>query len=183
MNNYKYRARIEILNNTKHERRLITISDKELLTLKSAILNEEEGYQFYTLAARQTTDDMTKGAFAFLAEEESKHKTWLLQLYRKTADRLKPAPILEYSSPGVFKPVNAKTESGSLEVSVFGIGILMEKASMEFYRQAAEETESEELKGLYLHLAEWETGHLEMLENVYEQLKEDWWDRQGFSPS
>ncbi|NPV92982.1 MAG: ferritin family protein [Firmicutes bacterium] len=162
---------------------MITIGDKELLTLKRAVLNEEEGYQFYTLAAQQTRDEATKSAFAFLAEEESKHKSWLLELYRQKANPLKPAPILEYSSPGVFRPANAKTESGSLEVSVYGIGILMEKASREFYRQAAEEAESEELKAVYLHLAEWETGHLEMLEKIYEQLKEDWWDQQGFSPS
>jgi hypothetical protein len=118
-----------------------------------------------------------------LADEESKHKAWLLDLYRQAAGALKPAPISEFASPGIFNPAQARTESGSLEVSVYGIGILMEKASIDFYLRAAENAESDELKGVYRHLAKWETGHLEMLERVYEQVKEEWWDRQGFSPS
>ena len=52
------------------------------------------------------------------------------------------------SSPGIFEPGKVKPESGSLEVSVFRIGIMMEKASMDFYRQAAIDNQTGEIKNL-----------------------------------
>ncbi|OAT82268.1 ferritin family protein [Desulfotomaculum copahuensis] len=159
--------------------------ENELNLLKTAILNEMEGHQFYTLAAQQVKDTDTKQALLFLAEEEEKHKSWLLNLYRNIARNQPPDPsaFRDIPSPGIFEPGKVKPESGSLEVSVFRIGILMEKASVDFYRRAAAESRRDDVKKLCARLAEWETGHLDMLEKTYDYLKEEWWEKQGFSPA
>lgn len=159
------------------------MADSELKMLKSAILNEVEGYQFYTMAAQQTSDVLTRDALTFLAGEEATHKSWLLDVYQRTAQDQKPALILDFPTPGIFKSEKHRPESGSLEVSVYGIGVMMEKASIDFYRRAAQESQTEELRRICLHLAEWEAGHLEMLERIYDQMKEEWWEKQGFSPA
>ena len=159
--------------------------DNELQILKTAILNEAEGYQFYTLAAQQVTDPGTKQAFSALAADEEKHKLWLLNIYQSLSKHQFPdsPPSREIPSPGIFEYGKVKPESGTMELSVFRIGILMEKASVDFYRKAASESRSEPVKNLCSQLVEWEIGHLDILEKIYDQLKEEWWDKQGFSPA
>ena len=157
----------------------------EMEILKTAIVNETEGNQFYTLAAEKVADSETKAAFLFLAKEEENHKTWLLNIYQSLT-RHQPvdqAPLLQSASPGIFEYGKVRPESGSLEVSVFRIGILMEKASIDFYRKAVTESQTPEVREICEHLASWENGHLEMLERIYDQLREEWWDKQGFSPA
>jgi len=161
------------------------MSENELQILKTAILNEMEGQQFYTLAAEKISDTETKDAFAFLAKEEGQHKTWLLNIYQSLSkhQQPQPAPHEEPASPAIFEPGKVTPESGSLEVSVFRIGILMEKASVDFYRQAAAQAKTQEVRDLCNHLAGWETHHQEMLEKIYDHLREEWWQKQGFSPA
>ncbi|MHB9094315.1 MAG: ferritin family protein [Eubacteriales bacterium] len=159
--------------------------DNELQILKTAIINETEGFEFYTLAAKQVEDPNVKEALSFLAHEEEQHKSWLLNIYQSLSkhglSELKQTGTP--GSPGIFELGKVRPESGSLEVSVFRIGILMEKASQDFYRQAAAESRVEEVKNLCSHLADWEGEHLKMLEKTYDYLKEEWWDKQGFSPA
>ncbi|UNC92974.1 ferritin-like domain-containing protein [Candidatus Contubernalis alkaliaceticus] len=159
----------------------------ELEIIKTAVINEVEGYSFYRLAAEKTDDLEVKESFNLLAEEEKKHETWLRALYRDISegtngqnDADKP---VKGQSPGIFRRENMNSESGSLEVSVLRIGILMEKASIDFYREAAEKTGNPRAKELYENLVEWEREHMESLEKMYEMAREEWWDRQGFSPA
>ncbi|HHW44917.1 rubrerythrin [Desulfofundulus thermobenzoicus] len=157
--------------------------DSELDILKTAIVNEMEALQFYILAAQLVKDPETKEAFTFLADEEEMHKDRLTGLYRKIAHNQPVGEVLieETPSPHIFEPGKAKPESSSLEVSLFHICILMEKASIDFYRQAAENSRREEVKALCRQLADWENSHLEILQRIYDHLKEEWWRQQGFS--
>lgn len=155
--------------------------------LKTAILNEAEGHQFYKLAALRAVDPAVKEAFTHLANEEQQHESWLRKMYKELAENKEPSlqgmNFAEIPSPRIFRHDKVGPESGSLEISVYKIGILMEMASMQFYRQAAEQVETPALKALLSRLADWEDSHLESLQKIYEVLKEEWWDRQGFSPS
>ena len=157
----------------------------ELEILKTAILNEAEGYQFYTMAALRAEDPLVKEAFRHLAAEEQQHEQWLRKMYTEIITgrpAAEPAPGA-VPSPHIFRQENVGLESGSLEISVYKIGILMEMASLQFYRDAAARTDNEALRKLLLHLAAWEDSHLEALQKIYEVLKEEWWERQGFSPA
>jgi rubrerythrin len=158
----------------------------ELDILKVAILNEEEGYQFYSLAASRAEEPEVAGAFRMLAEEEKQHASSLQKMYREISEGSEMTEDPELSgapSPGIFRTERAKPESGSLEISVYKIGILMEMASLTFYREAAEKTKLPELKKLFLHLAKWEDSHLESLQKTYDMLRDEWWEKQGFSPA
>lgn len=156
----------------------------ELNILRTAILNEVEGYQFYTLAALRAEDEYVKSAFTHLAQEEQQHETWLRKMYQQLSEKQSPSlDVTEAPSPRVFRPENVGTESGSLEISAYKIGILMERASMAFYQNAAKEAVTPELKELMQRLAAWEDSHLESLQSIYDTLQEEWFDQQGFSPA
>lgn len=156
----------------------------ELEILKTAIINEVEGYSFYRLAAEKTNDPEVKEAFILLAEEEIKHEEWLRDLYREISEgKSTEAKLVSGQSPGIFKRENINSESGSLEVSVLRIGILMEKTSIDFYREASEKTRNSRAKEMYQELLDWEKEHMDSLERMYELAREEWWGRQGFSPA
>ena len=156
-------------------------SKEERKILKTAILNEVEGQFFYRLAAEKTESEEVRDAFLILAGEEEKHEKWLRNLFHQAADGA--AAVVAASEPGVFTWDRAGTETGSLEVSAFHIGILMEKSSIDFYRQAAEKASLPAAKQLYASLIGWEENHLASLEKIYDGLRDEWWARQEFSPA
>ncbi len=161
--------------------------EKELEILKTAIINEVEGHSFYRLAAEKADNPESRDSFNMLAEEEKKHEEWLRDLYRDISQGERGQARADEpamgKSPGIFRRENIKFESGSLEVSVLRIGILMEKASIDFYREAVEKTQNPQAKKLYEKLVNWEVQHMDSLEKAYEEAREDWWERQGFSPA
>lgn len=157
---------------------------EELGILRVALLNEHEGYQFYKLAAEQTGDQEAKQVFEALAEHELIHQKWLTDIYRDlSADKpLSAEPIAETHSPGVFTKESI-TNYGSLSVSALHVGVLMEKASIDYYKEAAAKTQLDALKSLYLKLVDWEWEHLNALQEAYDYAKEEWFNQQGFSPA
>jgi len=153
----------------------------ELKILKTAILNEVEGQFFYRLAAEKTESEEVRDAFLVLAGEEEKHEKWLREIFAQAADGA--SAVVAPDEPGVFTWERAGTETGSLEVSAFHIGILMEKASADFYRRAAAKTSLPAARNLYEKLAQWEDTHLASLEKIYDDLREEWFAKQEFSPA
>lgn len=156
-------------------------SKADLKILKTAILNEVEGQFFYRLAAEKTASEEVRDTFLVLAGEEEKHEQWLRRLFEQAADGA--SAVVAAEEPGIFSWGRTGTETGSLEVSAFHIGILMEKSSIDFYRRAAERTSLPAGKALYEKLVQWEDAHLTSLEKIYDDLQEDWWAKQGFSPA
>lgn len=155
---------------------------KELTMLKTAILNEREGYQFYLMAAEKAENADVKAVFAGLATEEAEHEKWLRNIYDDLLNQDVPRPVVEEQpiSLHIFNP-DSMGNDGGLVVSALHIGIMMEKASMDFYRRAAMETDIEALQSLLNKLANWEQGHLDFLEKAYDWARDEWWDKQGFS--
>ena len=67
-------------------------------------------------------------------------------------------------------------------MSVFSIGIQMEKASVQFYEEAKSKTRIEDAKKLYDLLIKWEKVHLEQFTEQYNIYKDEWWADQSFAP-
>ncbi|MCR4401018.1 MAG: ferritin family protein [Syntrophomonadaceae bacterium] len=160
----------------------------ELQILKTALINEVEGEQFYALAAERSGDAELRQAFGKLADDERKHQEFLRHLAQQISARESEVKVdvlefIEVSSPAIFVRAPAMTTPGNWEISAFYVGILMEKASVDYYREAASRTTLASAKQLYERLAAWEQSHLDALEKVYEVLQQEWWERQGFSPS
>ena len=114
------------------------------------------------------------------------HVTWLKDLFNKVKDdnidNFQLALISEPTSPAIFKWENIDRKDAAIAVSAFGIGIQMEKASIEYYEKAAKETDLKQAKELYNILIKWEKVHLDKFASQYEELKEDWWSDQGYAP-
>lgn len=158
----------------------------ELDVISQAMLNEVEGYEFYKMAAGQKGTNESKEAFLELANEELKHVEYLKKLFDSiksgVEDDIKLAFEASPPSPDIYNWEKVDKEYTSLAMSVFSIGIQMEKASIEFYENAKKNTSFEEGRKLFDLLIKWEYVHLQQFTEQYEMYKEDWWADQGFAP-
>ena len=159
---------------------------RELDVISQAILNEVEGYEFYRLAADQAGSNESAEAFLELANEELKHVEFLKTLFdlvkNDGTDDTRLALDAKPPSPDIYNWKKVDKEFANMAMSVFGIGIQLEKASIEFYEDAKAKTEIKEAKELYDLLIKWEYVHLEQFTEQYNIYKEDWWYDQGFAP-
>lgn len=159
---------------------------EELSVIKKAIINELEGYEFYRMAASQAHEEDVKDALKLLAEEEQKHIVWLDELFNKIknepTDDFQLAALEDMPSPGIFTWDTLDRKHLGLAVSVFGIAIQMERASMEFYKKAAEFTKIPAAKELFITLSKWEEVHMNVFADEYDRLQGDWWSDQGYAP-
>lgn len=159
---------------------------EELEIISQAILNEVEGFEFYRMAANQAGTGESKEAFLELANEELKHVEYLKALFNKIKDNkeddIKLALEASPPSPNIYNWEKVDKEYTSVAMSVFGIGIQMEKASIEFYENAKAKTKFEEAKKLFDILIKWEKVHLDQFSEQYNKYKMDWWANQSFAP-
>lgn len=162
------------------------MKDTEIKVLKDAIISEIEGYEFYKMAAKEAPTEEAKAAFLEIAQEEKKHVEWLSVLFNAlksdVTDKLKLAEAEDVHTPKFFRWENLDRDGAAKAISVFGIGIQMERAAVDFYKKAAEESSTPEIKALYGKLALWEQVHEEQFSKEYNRLKEEWWSRQEFAP-
>ena len=158
---------------------------EELQVLSQAILNEVEGYEFYQLAASQSKGE-SKDAFLQLAEEEKNHAAYLRELSDKLAtsedQKLELAYELDPPSPEIYRWEKLDVKEASLAMTVFSIGMQLEKDAITFYEDAAEKTEHEELKKIYRILVQWEKVHLDQFTKQYNVYRNEWWSEQNFAP-
>ena len=159
---------------------------KEMDIIKQAILNEIEGYEFYKMAAKQAHSKESEEAFMELAKEELKHAEYLRELFDKIKDGKQDDFELSFlsdpPSPKIYNWDKIDNKTNNLAMSVFGIGIQMEKSSIDFYEQALKNTSYENAKKLFEKLIYWENVHLEQFTTQYNLYKEEWWSDQGYSP-
>ena len=162
------------------------MTTKELQLLQVAILNEVEGETFYRLAAEHLGSEEIRTLLLHLADEEVKHQQSLRKLYQGLSTGQNLSQDLNWSdipSTGIFDLMKLGRLKSNLEISVISTGVLMEKASMDYYDRALEQTDHMAVKQLCQYLSRWEREHMEKLERIYDYLKEEWYEQQGFSPA
>lgn len=161
----------------------------ELDIVRQAILNEEEGAAFYSLAAEKTADQNVQEAFEYLRDQELLHSQWIRSVYNRTLLKAETgfnlkAELSKLSkSPGIFSAKAPAFKLAVMDMAVFAAGILIEKASIDFYQKAIREAESQEVKKLFTELANWENDHLEQLQTIHEALSTEWLDQFEFTHS
>lgn len=162
------------------------MNKEELDIIAQAILNEVEGYEFYKMAANQAGTGESKEAFLELANEELKHVEFLKALFERIkndkTDEIKLALETSPPSPNIYNWEKIDKEFTSLAMSVFSIGIQMEKDSIVFYEDAKSRTKFDEAKKLFDLLIKWEKVHLGQFVEQYNIHKENWWADQSFAP-
>ena len=146
--------------------------------LRMAIATEQSGLEFYTRAAKITTDARGRTVFRKLAEEEGEHLATLKQRY---AELLASDPLLESRPTFLFfkGPANRLFAAGAAELrqgvdaeQALLIGIKCERGSHQFFKRYGERFEETEGKRIFLEFADEERDHLNLLIREYKALRE-----------
>ncbi|OPL08431.1 MAG: rubrerythrin [delta proteobacterium ML8_F1] len=162
------------------------MKEQEIKLIKQAIVNEVEGYEFYQLAAEKAVSKEARETLLNLAKEEMTHIEYLQDLFNKVkddrADDYNLATLEPPKTQKIFKVATLDKADLSMAMSVFSIGIQMEKASVAFYTEAKASTEIPKARELYDILIDWETLHMHQFTEEYQQLQDEWWATQSFAP-
>jgi len=154
----------------------------ELDILRVAILNEQEGYQFYKAAADRAVNEDAKNAFLQFAQEEKAHEDMLRKMYAqlKTASKgsVYDPDGGSISHPQLFKRTDSILND-EYELAAYRIAILLEEAAIRFYTEGAGRTTSADVKKLFLDLAVWETSHRDTFTAVYDRLSQAWGEKES----
>lgn len=161
-----------------------------LASLQQAMLSERDGYQFYSMAAKQAGDSDAERMFGHLAEEEMRHFEMLQEKYQSLLDTGAWSPDTAWNEPWqpegsgrIFSDDFVRRIRGRhLEMAALSIGILLEKQAFEFYSKQAEASEDKIVREFFVQLANWEDGHYRMLLREDEALKEEYWSENRFEP-
>ena len=164
-------------------------TSKALEILKMAILMEKRGHAFYAKVAEQTPDPEIKHIFLTMADEETKHVKFLSEQYigyEKNNTFLK-VDLPDLANEGfatliLTEEMKNKISSAGFEAAAISAAIDFEKKAVEVYSKQAETSNDPIEKALYSWLAEWEGGHLRILSDMDNELKEKIWNDNQFWP-
>lgn len=132
--------------------------------IERAIKNEEEAYDFYMDLSCRIGDIEVKDTLLFLAQEEKKHKEYLLR-YRKEAFIGAARPVIDYKvaenlvKPDIKKDIESK--------DVYLIAANRELNAHNFYKGLAELHPAGDVRDMLLRMADEELKHKEKMEYLY----------------
>ncbi len=162
---------------------------KALEILKMAILMEKRGHAFYAKVAEQTPDQDVKHIFLTMADEETQHVKFLAEQYisYEKHNTFKKVDLPDLSNEGyatliLTEDLKNKISSAGFEAAAISAAIDFEKKAVAVYSKQAEDSEDPNEKALYRWLAEWEGGHLKILSDMDNELKEKIWNDNQFWP-
>jgi rubrerythrin len=167
------------------------MDEKRLVPLlEEALSAERDGYQFYTMAAERAEDPGARETFSRLAAEEGRHFEALQKEYRSLIEGRGWDPSVGFGErwmpervSGIFsEEFRRRIRGRHLEMSALSIGLLLEKAAQSFYAAQAEQAEDGSVERFFRELAEWESGHYQLLLQQDESLKEAYWSENRFAP-
>lgn len=154
------------------------IVDEQMNILRNAIDMEVEGREFFSKVAERMKYPRTKDMFRSLVKQEQRHVHVLeeeLSRLQKGKGWAAPSSVKEASGPTASHKVfeGAKAQASALdpkagELEVIKLGMDIEKRSIEYYRRAGEEVDSDEAKSVFNWLVGEEAGHLTILKAEYD---------------
>ena len=157
--------------------------------LKEAILTEQTGVQFYTIAANNTRDPKGKEVFTQLARDEAEHQEWLRRQYghllggqpfeplraRHHADLAGPSPIFS-------EELKSRIGGAHWEMTALSVGLALEHATVVHYRNLAQAADRPDVRKFFEELKVWEESHAEALRRQHNLLLESYWQEAHFAP-
>ena len=164
-------------------------TNKTLDILKMAILMEKRGFAFYTTVAEQTSDPEISNVFKTMAAEESIHVKFLSEQFlsfEKNQEFICPN-LQDQTADGIANmvlsgEVKNRIAAAGFEAAAISAAIDMEKKAIDVYSTQAETTTDTNEKILYNWLSDWEKGHLKILNDLDNELKEKIWYNNQFWP-
>jgi rubrerythrin len=168
--------------------------NQDLIALRMGIQTEIDGYEFYTRAAAQAQHPRTKTLFESVAQDEVAHREWLeaQENSLKHDGRWLPEQVEamgKMTAKGQVEGLPVFSESHIVNISAhtseltaLRTAVLIEQDAINFYRRAAEKTESPVGKEMFQFLADFEAEHRRVLEEEYNFLLGAFRDEMGFAP-
>jgi rubrerythrin len=163
--------------------------DQLLAGLKEAILTEQTGVQFYTVAAGNTADAQGQEVFRQLARDEADHQQWLRRQYGHLVagtpwEEMKPESHADLSGPSPIFSDELRSRIGEAhwEMTALSVGLALEEATIIRYRKLAEVADRSEVRRFFEELVKWEESHAEALSRQSNLLKESYWREARFAP-
>lgn len=170
---------------TKDQFEEIQVEDFQKI-LTDAMEIELNGIELYKTASEKTDDKQAKEVFDFLPKEEFQHFKALKQMLEAVKEGKEIVVALNGEMPlnrAIFSDEFRKNLIGkNYEFSAISTGLILEKNSMDFYRKNKEKAENRKIRDLFAELEKWETAHYEMLLGEYNDLKQQYWEANNFSP-
>ncbi len=132
--------------------------------LKRGIKGEEDGYRFYDLAAKKSTNPDAKRKLEGLRDDEIGHKKILIELYEKYVGG--EVGALPDQGLSALTEVFAKGQVDQMknEMEFINLAIEAELAATKFYQDERDLVDDDEFKKILDKLADEEHGHYELLQ-------------------
>ena len=127
---------------------------------------EESSKGFYEAEVEKTKGSELNTFFAFLVKEENMHLAKILELkseIEKTEGKITKEIKFTINSPPLIHAIPA----GQQEMTAVLYALWREKKAVEFYSEASEKTLGS-VKKFFAELAEFEKGHVALLERIVE---------------
>jgi rubrerythrin len=146
--------------------------------LRIAVATERSGLEFYTRAARLTSDPRGREVFQRLAEEEQEHLGTLEKRYQEllaTDPLLEGRPTFLFfkgAANGIFAEGAEKLSAGVDDLQALLIGIKCERDSHKFFKKYGERFDDSEGKQVFLEFADEERAHRDLLITEYRALRQ-----------
>jgi Fur family ferric uptake transcriptional regulator len=144
--------------------------------LRIAIATERSGVEFYSHAAKTTSDARGRKIFQDLAREEKHHLGLLEARYDELLRRdpqLESRPTFLFfksAASGLFAEAAKQVKQGIDDRQALMIGIKCERGSHRFFKKYGEQFEESEGKQIFLDFAKEERAHLNLLMREYRAL-------------
>lgn len=139
--------------------------------LKTAIEVEKNGYETFKKLADKTADAEGKRMFGQLAKDEVEHRELLekqlahLEAGGSVKSVVIPKSEVESLIPAIReKQKRIKGEAGLGAVDALTTALDLERKAGNFFREKAAELASQELKAMFMRLAEWEDSHYDLIQ-------------------
>jgi len=150
---------------------------------------EKRGHSFYMKVAEQALEPEIQHIFLTMAEEETQHIKFLSDQYvsfekHHSFKKLELPNLIDdgFSNLILTDEMKSNISSAGFEAAAISAAMDFEKRAIEVYAQQAEVSTDRNEKELYQWLANWEKGHLKILNDLDQELKEKIWNDNQFWP-
>ena len=137
--------------------------------LLAAIKSEQESNLIYTRIAETVENGLMIDKFKFLANEETKHRKYIEQLYQKQFPK-KPLQLPK-ETPVPLPEITIPADEQISLSDVIQQAMHAEQAAHDFYLGLSERFEDTSIKHMLHYFADMEQGHYRILEQEQQSLK------------
>lgn len=157
--------------------------------LKKAYQIEVDGYTFYSMTAEKTDKPAVKELFQKLADDEVQHQNFLRGVGKRFdkdgvsafAMKKKPAGMEAFTNAIFTNRFKEQARGAAFEMGVVSVGLTLETNAIALFSQASKTAGSDEVKGFYTFLADWEKQHFDALNALYNAIRQEFWGTGGFA--